>query len=153
MQLAEPDGDGFKPNDYVMVTINLQKARGAVFLRALSDPETSSRYAVMVSLGSERHFCQRSDVTLIMTPAGQSVSFGMKRASGLQSINIAIMVPDKAAPPQAYWMPVIFDLMVKNEGRWAADRRVWMARCSRHSDPRRRRCRWSPAADLWPVRG
>lgn len=119
MQLAVPKASGgFEPNDYVMVTVKLPMVRGASFLRPPLSVATNSSIAVMVDPGKGSGFCGRTDVATTVVPRGmdfQTMQFGVLKGPDVQSINIGIMIPDDPKSP-AYWLPIILDPNVKNEG-------------------------------------
>lgn len=118
MALKQP---GFS-NDYVLVTIELTVQRGVVFLRPYGSTDRSdSTLAVTVDPDTtiKDSFCGRTVVTETVNGAGivtsQKVSFGVKKSTLKRAVNFGFQIPDNVADPK-YWMPIILDPIVENEG-------------------------------------
>lgn len=123
MQLAEPidparPQDGYKPNDYVIVTIVLRMVRGIRFLQVVPLNGNDSSVAVMAEPGKGNRFCGRTE--FVETGSGinrfQQVSFGVLKGSDVRSINIGLMIPSTNSSTPEFWLPIIIDPIVENEG-------------------------------------
>jgi hypothetical protein len=117
-------------SDYVLVTIELRNKAaggkpGVYFMRAAPNPlpdnppltDTDSSVAVMAPPPGTAgwKFCGRTDIKI--TNDTESITFGIMKDSGTQSLNIGLLVPAKAKNGKTpYWLPIFLDPNMRNEG-------------------------------------